>query len=658
MRSAATLALAGAALFPTVGAAQGWTHYGGGPASQRSSALDQIDRANVDRLSLVWEWRVEDGALPPDETDERIEAGRFEATPIAFGDTLFLTTPLNRLVALDAGTGNLLWEFDPEAARFGAVPGGFVHRGVAAWSDGTERRVFLNSRWRLYAIDAATGRPIEGFGDGGEIDITASMSRRVEPLHLNATSPPIVAGDLVVVGSSIADHLVYPDPPPGDVLAFDVRDGSPAWRFETTPVRGEPGWETWEGGLEHPAGHTNVWAPMSLDADRGLLYLPVSSPTNDWYGGDRPGDNLYSSALVCLDAATGRLRWYFQTVRHGVWDYDLPAAPNLITISPDDRDPVDAVAVVGKTGFTYVFDRVTGEPVWPIVDRAVPASTVPGERTAATQPIPTRPRPFARQGFGEGDIIALTPEIERGARAALEGLATGPVFTPPSLDGTVVMPGWLGGATWAGASFDPASGTLYVGSNSLPTLGKLVEPPDTEESAGAAYVLELPPTLEWTPRRGPLRRLWDAARRRSPPPPLPVIGPPYATLTAIDMSSGEHRWQRPLGDRRDVREHPLLRDLDLPPLGAERFTGSIVTAGGLLFIGADDELLAIDKDTGETLWTTSLGRRANGTPMTVRTSDGRQLVVIATGGGDSARLLAFALPEIPPAGAGQGDGSP
>ncbi len=633
------LLLLAAALLPAHAQAvpQGhdWPVYGGDLGGMKYSSLTQINRSNVHRLELAWTWETGEQPIPVSRGPIRgqgVRPGLFEATPLMIGDTLYLSTPYNRVVALDATTGAELWSYDPRAYEWGRGQP-FMHRGVATWTDGKERRIFINSRWRLIALDARTGRPIPEFGQGGEIDLTKDLIWEVySRLHYGSTSPPVVYKDLVIVGSMMSDYQMYRRNPPGDVQAFDVHTGKRVWSFHTIPQEGEFGNETWEDGSWSYTGSTNVWGPFTVDDKRGLVYLPVGTPNSDFYGGHRKGDNLFAESIVCLDANTGKRLWHFQTVHHGIWDYDLAAPPNLVTIHVDGRT-IDAVVALGKTGFAYVFDRVTGEPVWPIEERPVPQSDVPGERTSPTQPFPTKPPPFAKQGFTEDDVIDFTPELRA---MALEQLDTnnyrmGPIFTPPSLQGTVTMPGDGGGANWGGAAFDPESGLLYVRAINLPTLIKLVKPEPGRVEVD--YV-----------RTGFLLEVADG---------LPIHKPPYSVLTAIDLNAGERVWEVTLGDSPNIRNHPLLQGLKLPPLGIDWVrhgspAGPLLTGGGLVFISGGLKLYAIDKANGETLWEGDLaGARGFANPMTYQTRSGRQFVVIATSkrDGADAQLMAFALPQ-------------
>jgi glucose dehydrogenase len=627
-----------------------WPVTGGDPAALHRSPLTDIDTATVGTLAPAWTWWT-------GEREHRVSSGRagvwpgaFEATPVMVRDTLYVSTPFNRVAALDANTGRRLWLFDPRADTMPLLGNrrGWVHRGVALWSGDGARRVFMTTRWRLIALDARTGVPVPGFGKGGEVDLTRDLRWPVDPRQLANTSPPLVVGDLVIVGSAVADQITFPRDPPGDVQAFDARTGRRVWRWDPVPGPGEPGRETWAGGSADSTGHANVWSMMSADTARGLVYLPVSAASNDWYGGARGGDDLFAESLVCLDARTGHRVWHAQLVHHGLWDYDLPAAPSLVRF-PRGRDSVDAVIVAGKTGFLYAFDRVTGAPLWPLEERPAPASDVPGEQAAPTQPVPAGPPPFARQGFSEADAVDFTPEIHRLALARLAGYRLGPLFTPPSLRGTAVLPGWLGGAGWGGGAWDVGSGLYFVKATNRPSLGRLVplggtDPLrrgryalDNRTDPSTALLLDVPVWPGFLARFGPTRK-------------IPINRPPWGTLTAIDLAARTIRWQVTLGDSPEVRSHPKLRGVALPPLGVAGAPGGIVTAGGLIFIsGGGRVLYAIERTAGRVLWQADLGAEAYANPMTYRTALGRQFVVIAVGEGDGARLRAFALPPSPTA---------
>jgi quinoprotein glucose dehydrogenase len=618
-----------------------WPAPSGDAGALRWSPLADVNRENVARLKVAWTWKTGERAIPAGPEQKPARPGLFQASPVVIGDTLYVSTPYAAVAALDAGTGRELWRYDPEVWRAGQPSNGtgFVHRGVATWTDGRERRVFINARWKLVALDARSGRPVPEFGDGGTVDLTRTLRRSVNRLHYTNTSPPVVWRDLVIVGNGVGDRLRYRDDPPGDVQAFDVRTGRRVWSFHTIPDSGEVGWDTWKGGSWKYMGHTNVWAPMSVDTARGLVFLPVSTPTNDWYGGDRKGDNLFAESVVALDARTGKRVWHYQVVHHGLWDYDLPAPPVLATIRWQGR-PRDVVVVPSKTAWVYVLDRATGKPVWPIPERPVPASDVPGERASPTQPMPTRPAPFARQGIGEEDLIDFTPELKRRALELFHRYRSGPIFTPPSLEGTLVMPGSIGGAGWGSAAFDPETRTLYVKATNNPVLYRIRKgvPNDT---IGYEYTADLVnSTIALS--AGP-----DSGRAdHAPPEALPLVKPPYGTMTAIDLDTGDHRWQVPLGDTPSVRQHPMLRGVALPPLlGVAGAPGGTVTRGGVIFAaGGGDVLYALDTRDGRVLWQHPLrAGRGYANPVTYRTAAGVQYVVIASGGGNDAELIAFSL---------------
>ena len=622
-----------------------WPFVGSDQAHTKYSAAEDITAANVGELEIVWKW--EPNETPLEEYDTR--PGPFQATPIMVDGKLYLSTMYTRVVALDAETGAELWTFDPrayEGGPVGAGPTGFKHRGVAYWSDGEDARVFLNSRDRLYAIDAETGEPDTDFGDGGSALLTEGHGREVSRFEFDQTSPPVVFEDLVIVGSRVPDGVQREFDPPGTVQAFDARTGERRWVFFTIPQSSEDfGADTWEDESWRYTGHANVWGLMSLDTERGLLYIPTSTPSSDYWGGRRKGANLFAESLVCLDARTGERKWHFQTVHHGLWDYDLSAAPNLVTITVDGRE-IDAVAQVSKHGFTYVFDRVTGEPVWPIEERAVDTATdVPGEQLYPTQPFPTKPPPFARQGISLEDANDLTPKIHALAVAEMSKFRLGPLFTPPSLQGTLQRPGASGGANWGGAAFDPVTGLLYVRTTEDADTNQICKNTGDDPRVDVEYSNNCPygaTLVMYREAGGP----GAAQAPESGLGPIPLTKPPYAHLVAIDLNAGEIAWKAPFGEGSDeIRAHSLLRDVDLPGrMGTKGNAGSLVTKGGLVFIGGGDPYLyAFDKATGAELWRGATPFTTNANPMTYRIQSGRQFVVIATGRGTDAALVAFSL---------------
>ena len=609
------------------GAADGqWRSYGGDDGSTKYAALDQISAGNVDRLEVAWRWESPDGAIAGE--NRRLTPGAFKATPLMVDGVLYIRTSLSIVAAIDAATGEELWVRDVGSHEAGRPTNlGWNSRGVGYWSDGAESRIFLaTGDSHLWSFDAATGRPIARFGSDGKIDLTQGLRRPVDRSAYQVISPPMIVGDVVIVNSSISDGPRYKTAPPGDVRGFDVRTGELRWTFHTVPQAGELGNDTWEDDSWTYTGNANAWSIMSADQELGYVYLPIGTPTNDWYGGHRLGDNLFAESLVCLDAATGERVWHFQMVHHGLWDYDPPAAPTLVDITVDGRD-VRAVAQVTKQGFTYVFDRVTGEPVWPIEERPVAQSSVPGERTSPTQPFPTKPPAFERQGISVDDLIDFTPELRAEAEEILSRHEYGGLFHPPSLTGTIQMPGWAGGANWYGAGFDPDTGYLFVPSRTAPISVRLAEA-DPERS-----------DFRFTRTRSGLRG----------PQGLPLVKPPYSRLTAIDLKTGDLAWQVPLGDGPRQR----LIDMGVPdpgPLGGGSFTGPVVTPT-LLFLGVGGRrgggqppvLNAFDKATGEMVRAVDVPAILTGTPMTYM-AGGKQYIVAAYGAGRTAALVALALP--------------
>ena len=620
-----------------------WRAFAGDQASSKYSGLDQITADNVDDLRPVWTW---DAAVLDASTGERPRG--FRSTPLKIGDRLYVSTALNQVAALDPATGAPLWSYDPRAYAF-EMPthGGLGSRGVSYWSDGAgdARIVFATGGMQLLTLDPETGALDTDFGDAGIVDLTLGLGREIDRAHYNMKSPPTICGDTIVLGSIVNDLGLTRQMPPGHVRGYDVRTGAMKWIFHTIPQEGEPGVETWEDGSWRYTGNTNVWSWMSCDEALGYVYLPLGTPSDDWYGGHRLGDNLFAESLVALDADTGARIWHFQAVHHGVWDYDFPTAPNLVDIVVDGR-PIKAVAQVSKQAFTYVFDRVTGEPVWPIEERPVPASTVPGERLSPTQPVPTRPPAFDRQGVTIDDLIDFTPELRQEALDIVDEFVIGPIFTPPIVaghdgkQGVIQLPGIIGGSNWPGGSVDPESGYLFVQSATFPWVTAL-EAPNPDES-DLAYRFET----------------WS----RQPPGPrgLPLLKPPYARLTAIDLNRGEIVWQVPHGDGPRARVNAIIGDgTDVGPLGWEaqaavNGNAPLVTKT-LLFVnqgltsGDPDNtqlgvMRAFDKATGAVVWERPIDTAPRGVPMTYL-HDGRQYLVLGVGGGDSPPgLRAYALP--------------
>ena len=619
-----------------------WRYYGGDAASTKYSPLNDINPANVKNLQVAWRWASPDNEIVKAHPSSR--PGAFQDTPIMVGGVLYTVTSLGVFAALDPTTGRTLWQHDPEVWKKGRPPNlGFTHRGVAYWSDGTARRIISGTHDAyLVSLDAETGRPDPAFGVEGRVDVIDGLpyAERMRNYAINST--PVVVKDVVIAGSNIGDGPFSKEQPRGDIFGFDVRTGKKLWTFHSVPQAGEYGHETWEDGSAEYTGNTNVWSMISVDESLGYVYLPFGTPTDDYYGGHRPGDNLFAESLVCLDATTGKRIWHFQAVHHGLWDYDFPAAPILVDITVNGRR-INAVAQVSKQGFVYVFDRQTGTPIWPIEERAVPQSTVPGERTARTQPIPTRPPAFDRQGFLDGDVVDFTPELRAQALEVLKQFDRGPLFTPPSERGTIQMPGNVGGADWGGAAVDPATAMLYVPSLTSPIVDQIVKVDPTR--GNLAY------------RRGGIGNLPTLDG-------IPLYKPPYSRVTAYDLNTGTLAWQVPLGD--GPRNHPLLKHLELGPLGNGQRGSPLVTAS-LLFVsqasgglGRGEQLKvgtreltplvpeppkfrAFDKKTGDLLWEYELPLGPAASPMTYSYA-GKQFIVVAIGNGLQTELIALALP--------------
>ena len=622
-----------------------WPYVGGDQHHTKFSPATQVTPGNVDQLEIVWTWEPQEMPLPEYGT----RPGSFETTPLMIDNVLYLSTMYTRVVALDAETGRELWAFDPrayETGMTGASPGGYKHRGVAVHGEGDDMRVFINSRASLYALDAKTGALIPEFGAAGRVALDEGFPNEVNHDSFDQTSPPVVFEDLVIVGSRVPDRIQRRFDTPGSVQAYDVHTGERRWRFYTVPQSNDAfGADTWEDQSWRITGHANVWGLMSLDEERGLLYVPTSTPSGDYWGGRRVGANLFAETLLALDARTGERQWHFQAVHHGIWDYDLTSPPNLVTINVDGRE-IEAVAEVSKQGFTYVFDRVTGEPVWPIEERPVDTTTdVPGEVPYPTQPFPTKPPPFAGQGTSLDDANDLTPEIHAMAVEEMQQFRLGPLFTPPSLRGTLMRPRESGGANWGGATFVEELGLLIVRSSEEVSPNQVCATPEELPDVDVAYTNN----CAWGASGGIFRGLaGEIPAARSRLGAIPLIKPPYANLVAIDLNRGEIAWKVPFGEgSRIVRNHPMLRGVELPErLGTPGNNGPMATATGLVFIGGGDPYLyAFDAATGREISRAPTEFRTSGNPMTYVSGSGRQFIVIATGAGPDASLVAFALPE-------------
>lgn len=613
----------------TLASAQDWPSYGGDNGSRKYSPLDQINAQNVSELVIAWSWDSVDNPTVAENQaagNTTVMPAGYKATPIVIDGVMYVSTSFGRVVALDAASGNQRWSFDTRAWEAGRPFNlGYNTRGVAYWERGDKKRLFFATYDAyLWSLDAQTGQVDSSFGTEGKVDLTLGLGKEVTTRRdYGVISPPLVTNDMVIVNSAINDGPGSIDMPPGHVRAFNPDTGAIEWMFHTIPQAGEYGNDTWQDGSWEYTGNTNSWTIMSSDDELGIVYIPIGTPTNDWYGGKRLGDNLFAESLVAVRAATGERVWHFQTVHHGLWDYDMPAAATLVDITVDGR-PIKAVAAVTKQGFTFVFDRITGEPVWPIEERAVGQSTVPGEVASATQPFPTKPAPFEPQGISDETLIDFTPELRNEALQIIEQFDYGPLFTPPSLRGTIQFPGWAGGGEWHGASFDPETGLYYIPSASSPIVVALREAARGREEMG--YV------------RG-------GAQSVDGPQGLPLIKPPYSRITAIDLNTGEHEWMVPHGE--GIRQEIIAKGiLDPGPVGGESRTGPVLTRT-LLFIaqrdGSRNLLRAFDKATGNIVHEVELPLPPAGTPMTYM-ADGKQFISIAVGGGRDARLVTLALP--------------
>ena len=621
-----------------------WPAYAGTYASARYSPLTQIDRANARDLHVAWRWKSPDQAVKG--ANPKVGPTRAnESTPLMVGGTLYTSTSLSQVAAIDAASGETKWVFDPKVYENGlGIPAndGWLHRGVAYWRNGDDERiVMLTAFAQMIALDARTGKPIPTFGTDGRVDLALGMRRPVDRDYYTMSSPPVIVRGVIVVGSSVMDWWAHRPSPPGDVRGFDVVSGRLLWTFHTVAQAGEPGVETWEKDSWKEAGNANVWAPMSADEELGYVYLPVSTPTNDYYGGHRPGDGLYGESLVCLDAATGKKVWHYQLVHHGLWDYDSPAAPNLIDIAVAGK-PIKAVAQVTKQAFVYVFDRVSGQPVWPIEEQPVPASSVPGESASKTQPFPTKPAPIDIQGVRDENLIDLTPEIHKEAIDIVAKYDHGPLFTPPSERGTIQVPGIAGGANWSGAAIDPETGMFYVSTYRLPFVVALHRPQAWE---GSYDFVAIP-------------------RYLSGPRGLPLLKPPFGSILAIDMNSGEHRWRIPVGHAETIGaiKNLGIRDqLGFPSRSWALVTKTVMIVVQMGYYGPshfvpelqrpmadlnnfDPHLWVYDKTSGEMLAEIALPANATGAPITYM-AGGKHYIAFPVGGGPlvEEELIAVSL---------------
>jgi quinoprotein glucose dehydrogenase len=622
-----------------------WPAYGRDAGATRYAPLTQIDRASVTRLQVAWTYRTGEAN---DQSPMRRKAA-FEATPLLVDDTLYLSTPFSRVIALDPARGTERWVSDPGIDRSRSYSE-VTSRGVSAWLDPVatsgapcRRRIFSATLdARLIALDGVSGAPCRDFGQGGQVDLTRDV-RLAERGNYQVTSPPAILGELVVVGSSIGDNRGV-EVERGVVRAFDTRSGHLRWSWDPIPRRAsDPANLTWLAGSAERTGAANAWAPISADPGRGLVFVPTSSPSPDYYGGERRGANLYANSVVALRATTGEVAWHFQVVHHDLWDYDVASQPTLLTVTRDGLQ-IPAVVVGTKMGHLFVLHRDTGQPIFPVEERAVPASHVPGELASPTQPFPLRPAPLVPQRLMWADAWGLTPADRDACRARLAALRSDGIFTPPSLEGSVHFPGNAGGMHWGGMAHDPARGLVIVNTNRLATLVRLIPRADYDQERAAGIANRL---------RGEFGRQAGTpfAMYREPllsPSGLPCNPPPWGTLAAVDLVRGEVRWEVPLGIVPQLASIP-----EASAWGAINLGGPIATAGGLIFVAAamDPALRAFDVETGKLLWRGELPASAQATPMTYQLGpNGKQFIVIAAGGhgklgtkmGD--HVVAFALP--------------
>ena len=680
-----------------------WPAYNGSVDGDHYSPLSQINRANVAQLKVAWQF----------DTGEK---GGLQTNPLIVGRVLYACTPFGKIVALDAASGKLLWTFDSTVDNHDRTIGGATQpsRGFAYWTDGKSPRIFAGILNYLYALDASTGKPIADFADNGRLDLRKSLrddlDLKYEQQSIALTTPGVIYTDLIIVGGRNPE--THPAPP-GYVRAFDVRTGALRWSFHTIPQPGEFGYDTWPPDAWKDAGAANNWAGMTLDAARGILYVPTGSAVFDFYGGDRIGDDLFANTLLALDAATGKRLWHFQGVHHDIWDRDFPAPPALVTVNHEGHS-IDAIAQTTKQGVVYLFDRVTGAPLFPIEEHPYPSSDVPGEKSAPTQPMPVVPAPFARQRLTEDMLTTRTPAAHDWALQTFRAFRSDGQFVPFAVDHqTIIFPGFDGGAEWGGPAVDPSTGVLYVNANEMAWTGGLT-PENSNAGAGAKIYQAQCSICHGANRAGSPpafpslidvnQRLTDAqitdviAHGRGHMPALPnvdsakiaelldylksaaaapaehapgtmpggpaahyaftgyhkfldpdgypAIAPPWGTLSAIDLNTGNYLWKIPLGD------YPALTAQGIRNTGSENYGGPILTAGGVLFIGAtsyDRKFRAFDSHTGQLLWETELPFAAGATPATY-SIDGKQYVVIAASGGRDPKspsggvYIAFALP--------------
>jgi quinoprotein glucose dehydrogenase len=676
--------------WPAAGGIKG-THY---------STLSEINRKNADKLVKAWQF----------DSGDEFEGSEMECNPLVLDGVVYATTPRLRVVALDGATGKLLWDFDPHKGQ--QVKGKKRSRGMTYWGSGDERRIFVGIEGFVYALNAKTGQPIAEFGENGHIDLHDGLGPEAKSLTVEATSPGVVYKDLLIQGTLVAEDLPAA---PGHIRAFDVHTGKLCWIFHTIPLPGEIGADTWPKDAYKTIGGANSWAGLTLDAKRGLVFVPTGSAAFDFYGANRLGDNLFANSLLALDANTGKRVWHYQFVKHDLWDRDLPAAPTLVQIKRDGRT-IDAVAQITKYGYVWLFDEQTGKPLTPLQTLHVPQSDVDGEMTSPTQVLPAAPKPYARQQLTEENLTNRTPEAHEAVLKVFRNLISGPQFTPPSLKGTVIFPGFDGGGEWGGAAYDPNSHLLYINSNEMPWILRLVPRVlGTEAMTGSTLYRqncsgchrldrkgsppEFPSLVDISARlsRDQVKNMVVNGGGRMPgfgrlgndvveaivdyvttgkdtsldgaehqkrlsyaglkygidgynqfldPQGYPAVAPPWGTLSALNLDTLEYVWKQPFG------EFPELVAKGIRNTGSENYGGGVVTAGGLLFIGATDhdrKFHVFNSTTGKLIWEAELPFGGNATPA-VYEANGREFVVIAAGGGrrgetkSGGSYVAFALP--------------